>query len=120
MKFRDHLNGHNKHVVRLAEKELTTSRGKKYLLFALQLTGGGNFPSRHCHPEAAINAMWANTVPVLGMEVRIFKRNNIGNDKSDDDDMAIVKVKMIMLILMLMMMVMMVMMVMMMIMMVMI
>ena len=71
-KFRDHLNGHNKHVVRLAEKELTTTSGKKYLLFALQLTGGGNFPSRHCHPEAAINAMWANTVPVLGMEVSVM------------------------------------------------
>merc|ERR550525_845727 len=64
MKFRDHIDAHNKHLVRLAEREVT-SNGKKYQMFCVQTTGGGHFPVRHAHPETAVNILKGNVVPLL-------------------------------------------------------
>ena len=62
--LRDHIDGHNKHIVRLAEKDVFFG-DKKYKYFAMQSTGGGNFPSRYTHPETALNVFKANIIPIL-------------------------------------------------------
>ena len=65
--LRDHIDGHNKHIVRLAEKDVFFG-DKKYKYFAMQSTGGGNFPSRYTHPETALNVFKANIIPILGLD----------------------------------------------------
>ena len=65
-RFRDHIDSHNKHIVRLAEKEVMFD-GKPYQFFVLQTTGGGHFPIKYAHPEAALNIIMANAIPVLGL-----------------------------------------------------
>ena len=67
VKFRDHIDAHNKHLVRLAEREVV-SGGRKYQMFALQTTGGGHFPVKDAHPETAVNILKANVVPLLGLD----------------------------------------------------
>ena len=66
-KFRDHIDSHNKHIVRLAEKEVLIE-GKPYQFFALQTTGGGHFPMKDVHAEAALNVLQANAIPALGLK----------------------------------------------------
>ena len=68
VKFRDHIDAHNKHVVRLAEREVVNG-DRKYQIFALQATGGGHFPMKNVHPETAVNILKANVVPLLGLDV---------------------------------------------------
>ena len=63
VKFRDHIDAHNKHVVRLAEREVVNG-DRKYQIFALQATGGGHFPMKNVHPETAVNIHKANVVPL--------------------------------------------------------
>jgi len=65
--LRDHIDGHNKHIIRLAEKDVTI-REKKFKYFVLQSTGGGHFPSRYVHAETALNLIKANIIPILGLE----------------------------------------------------
>jgi len=65
-KFRDHTDAHNKHVVRLGEKEVIID-GKPFQFFALQTTGGGNFPIKDAHAETALNVLNANVIPLLDL-----------------------------------------------------
>ena len=66
-KFRDHIDAHNKHIVRLGEKEVLVDR-KQYSVFCMQATGGGAFPVKDVHAEAAINVFKANVIPLLGLK----------------------------------------------------
>ena len=66
-KFRDHIDAHNKHIVRLGERELHVD-GKSFAVFCMQTTGGGHFPIKDVHAETAINVFQANVVPLLGLE----------------------------------------------------
>ena len=68
VKFRDHIDAHNKHMVRLAEREIVCG-GRRFQMFALQPTGGGHFPVKDAHPETAVNILKANVVPLLGLDV---------------------------------------------------
>ena len=65
---RDHIDGHNhnKHIIRLGEKDVHIG-GKKYKYFAMQSTGGGHFPSKNAHAETALNVFQANIIPILGL-----------------------------------------------------
>ena len=63
--MRDYIDGHNKHIIRLAEKDVDFD-GKKFKYFVMQSTGGGHFPSRYAHPETALNVFKANIIPILG------------------------------------------------------
>jgi len=65
-KFRDHIDAHNKHIVRLGEKEVDVD-GKMFSLFCMQTTGGGAFPVKDAHAETAINVFKANVIPLLGL-----------------------------------------------------
>ena len=65
--FRDYIDGHNKHIIRLAEKDVRVG-DKRYKYFAMQTTGGGHFPSKHVHPETALNLFKANIIPILNLE----------------------------------------------------
>jgi len=65
--LRDHIDGHNKHIVRLAEKDVTIGN-KEYTYFVMQSTGGGKFPSKHAHAETALNVFEANIVPILDLK----------------------------------------------------
>ena len=67
-KFRDHLDKHNRHFVRLGEKQVTSTDGKRYVCFALQVVGGGAFPSLYVHPETVLNAIKGNAVRIYGLE----------------------------------------------------
>ena len=67
VKFRDHIDAHNKHLVRLAEREIVCG-GRRFQMFALQTTGGGHFPVKDAHPETAVNILKANVVPLLGLD----------------------------------------------------
>jgi len=66
-KFRDHIDAHNKHIVRLMEKTVTVS-GKSFLMFAMQATGGGHFPNAHAHAETGLNVLKANVIPLLKLD----------------------------------------------------
>ena len=93
-KFRDHLCGRNKHLVRLGEKRIivdeddeedqkngaaaaatssnpenasVTKLSKTYRVFALQVSGGAQFPSKDAHPELALNNFLAWAAPLLGL-----------------------------------------------------
>ena len=65
--LRDHIDGHNKHIIRLAEKDVNFGT-KKYKYFAMQSTGGGHFPSNYAHAETALNVFKANIIPILGLD----------------------------------------------------
>jgi len=65
--LRDHIDGHNKHIVRLAEKDVTIG-SKDYKYFVMQSTGGGHFPNKHAHAETALNVFEANIVPILDLK----------------------------------------------------
>ena len=65
--LRDHIDGHNKHIIRLAEKDVFFG-DKKYKYFVMQSTGGGHFPSKHAHAETALNVFQANIIPILGLD----------------------------------------------------
>ena len=65
-KFRDHIDAHNKHIVRLGEKDLHVD-GKEFSVFCMQTTGGGAFPVKDAHAETAINVFKANVIPLLGL-----------------------------------------------------
>ena len=67
-RFRDHIDGHNKHVVRLGEKTLRVDGGKEFRLFAFQATSGGHFPTKDVHPEAALNVFRTFVRPILGLD----------------------------------------------------
>ena len=66
-KFRDHIDGYNKHIVRLGEKELVVD-GKQFYVFCMQATGGGRFPEKTTHAETAVNVIRANVIPLLGLQ----------------------------------------------------
>jgi len=66
-KFRDHVDAHNKHIVRLMEKTVTVN-GKSFLVFALQATGGGHFPTAYAHAETGLNVLKANVIPLLKLD----------------------------------------------------
>ena len=59
VKFRDDFGYGNKRYLLLAEREVDIS-GKPHHVFAMQGSGGGLFPYRHCNPEVALNVI--NTV----------------------------------------------------------
>merc|ERR1719323_113230 len=65
--MRDHIDGHNKHIIRLAEKDVQYG-DKTYKYFVMQSTGGGHFPSKHAHAETALNVFRANIIPILGLD----------------------------------------------------
>ncbi|ESO92648.1 hypothetical protein LOTGIDRAFT_233083 [Lottia gigantea] len=65
-RFRDHIDGHNKHIVRLSEKQVHIGE-KTYQYFVLQTTGGGYFPSKEVHAETGLNIIKANAIPLLGL-----------------------------------------------------
>ena len=65
--LRDHIDGHNKHIIRLAEKDVQYG-DKAYKYFVMQSTGGGHFPSKHAHAETALNVFKANIIPILGLD----------------------------------------------------
>ena len=65
--LRDHIDGHNKHIIRLAEKDVQFG-DKTYKYFVMQSTGGGHFPSKHAHAETALNVFKANIIPILGLD----------------------------------------------------
>ena len=65
--LRDHIDGHNKHIIRLAEKDVQYG-DKAYKYFVMQSTGGGHFPSKHTHAETALNVFRANIIPILGLD----------------------------------------------------
>ena len=65
--LRDHIGSNNKHIVRLAEKDVQYG-DKTYKYFVMQSTGGGNFPSKHAHAETALNIFKANVIPILGLD----------------------------------------------------
>ena len=70
-RFRDHIDGHNKQVVRLGEKILRVEdedQEKTFRIFVLQATSGGHFPSKDVHPEAALNVFRTFVIPTLGLE----------------------------------------------------
>ena len=64
-RFRDYIDGHNKHIIRLGEKSVTIE-SKKFTYFVMQTTGGGHFPIRYSHAETALNVLRANVIPLLG------------------------------------------------------
>merc|ERR1719204_3049317 len=66
-RFRDYIDGHNKHIIRLGEKDVTIG-DKTYTYFVMQTTGGGHFPYRYAHAETALNVFKANVVPMLGLD----------------------------------------------------
>jgi len=65
-KFRDHIGSHNKHFVRLGEREVIID-GKSFQFFLQQATGGGHFPNWDVHPETALNVFNANVIPLFGL-----------------------------------------------------
>ena len=65
--FRDHIDGHNKHIIRLGEKDVYFGE-KKYRYFVMQSTGGGHFPAKNAHAETALNVFQANIIPILGLD----------------------------------------------------
>ena len=65
--LRDHIDAQNKHIIRLAEKDVFFG-DKKYKYFIMQSTSGGHFPSKYAHAETALNLFQANIIPILGLE----------------------------------------------------
>ena len=80
-RFRDHLCGRNKHLVRLGEKRLLVD-GKALRVFAMQVSGGALFPSKDAHPEIALNIFLAFAAPLLGLDGR--RRDQSGKVCADD------------------------------------
>ena len=58
--LRDHIDAQNKHIIRLAEKDVFFG-DKKYKYFVMQSTSGGHFPSNYAHAETALNLFQAKT-----------------------------------------------------------
>ena len=58
--MRDYIDGHNKHIVRLAEKDVVVG-DKAYKYFTMQSTGGGHFPNTYAHPET--ECMYLDSYP---------------------------------------------------------
>jgi len=56
--FTKFLDGVNQHWTIIAERDaLCKENGKKYRCFAIQMTGGGNFPSRKVRPDYLVNLL---------------------------------------------------------------
>jgi len=69
LKFRDNIDMKNNHIVRLGERVVKDAdSGKTYRIFVLQVTGGGHFPARHAHAEAAINTFKACTCQLFKLD----------------------------------------------------
>ena len=66
-KFRDITGYSNKIYYRLGEREVDVD-GKPHHFFAMQCSGGGMFPSKHAHAEAALNTFRAIISPTLSLE----------------------------------------------------
>lgn len=64
--FSKFLDGVNQHWTPIATREVTTDDGKALHCVALQMTGGGNFPSRLVRPDYVLNLLFT-TEHVYGM-----------------------------------------------------
>lgn len=54
--FQKFLGGTNQHWTLIAHRDVVVD-GKVYKYFAIQMTGGGNFPSRHTRPDYLVNLL---------------------------------------------------------------
>eukprot|EP00591_Stephanopyxis_turris_P005589 CAMPEP_0195530980 /NCGR_PEP_ID=MMETSP0794_2-20130614/34100_1 /TAXON_ID=515487 /ORGANISM="Stephanopyxis turris, Strain CCMP 815" /LENGTH=831 /DNA_ID=CAMNT_0040662609 /DNA_START=54 /DNA_END=2549 /DNA_ORIENTATION=- len=65
--FRKFIDGVNQHWTLVKEREVTTGAGDTFDFFVLQMTGGGNFPSRHTKPDFVLNLLYT-TEAIFGLE----------------------------------------------------
>ena len=75
LKFRDNIDMKNNHIVRLGERRVVVREkdgsSKTLRIFCLQVAGGGHFPAKHVHPEAAINTFKANTCQLFELDKNV-------------------------------------------------
>jgi len=64
--YRKFMDGVNQHWTLIAEREVLC-KGKKYRYFAIQMTGGGNFPSRKITPDYVLNLLHT-TEKMMGLD----------------------------------------------------
>ena len=64
--LRDHVDADNKHIIRLAERDVHVGL-KHFKYFVMQATSGGTFPRKHTHAETALNLLEANIIPMYGL-----------------------------------------------------
>lgn len=55
--FRNFIGGENQHWTPIAEREVTDDAGRRFHFVALQMTGGGNFPTRYISADIIINLL---------------------------------------------------------------
>jgi hypothetical protein len=72
--FRKFIDGVNQHWTLIKEREVTVG-DEVYDFFVLQMTGGGNFPSRHTKPDFVLNLMYT-TEEIFGLNVA-FKPGDV-------------------------------------------
>lgn len=63
--FQRFQDGINQHWTLIAQRDVNV-QGKVYRFFAIQMTGGGNFPSRHVRPDYFVNLL-TTTELMLGL-----------------------------------------------------
>eukprot|EP00746_Dinoflagellata_sp_MGD_P159446 gnl/MRDRNA2_/MRDRNA2_86705_c0_seq1.p1 gnl/MRDRNA2_/MRDRNA2_86705_c0~~gnl/MRDRNA2_/MRDRNA2_86705_c0_seq1.p1 ORF type:complete len:843 (+),score=122.37 gnl/MRDRNA2_/MRDRNA2_86705_c0_seq1:187-2715(+) len=66
--FRNYMDGVNQHWTPIAERDVRiTGSPDVYRFFAIQMTGGGNFPSRHTRPDVLLSLM-NTTEKIFGLK----------------------------------------------------
>lgn len=78
--FRHFLGGENHHWTPIAERQVTDKQGKRFQFFAIQMTGGGNFPTRHMSPDIVLNLLISTE--------RIFDLEKKKNEKAVTYDLV--------------------------------
>lgn len=55
--FRNFVGGENQHWTPIGERDVVDGSGKTFHFVALQMTGGGNFPTRHISADVVLNLL---------------------------------------------------------------
>jgi hypothetical protein len=76
--FRKFLDGVNQHFTPISERLIYLPNNSTYRFFALQMTGGGNFPSRFTKPDVVVN--------LLHTTEHLFGLNEYNNDDNNPVD----------------------------------
>jgi len=85
--FRKFLDGVNQHFTPISERLVQLPNNTTYRFFALQMTGGGNFPSRFTRPDVIVNLLHT-TEQLFGLkpEYNNNKDNDSMNNSFEDGD----------------------------------
>ncbi|KAL7575146.1 hypothetical protein ACA910_018639 [Epithemia clementina (nom. ined.)] len=80
--FRKFIDGVNQHWTLIKEREVHVGHGpdhaRVYDFFCIQMTGGGNFPSRHTKPDFVLNLLYTTEA--------VFGLNNLESSSSASSD----------------------------------